>query len=77
MSQYTKATNFSSKDSLVSGSVLKVVKGQEIDAEYDLIETAVNSKADIASPNFTGTVTVANLNVTGATTISKVDGGTF
>ena len=23
----------------------KVVKGQEIDAEYDLIETAVNSKA--------------------------------
>ena len=77
MSQYTKATNFSSKDSLVSGSVLKVVKGQEIDAEYDLIETAVNSKADIASPSFTGTVTVANLNVTGTTTISKVDGGTF
>ncbi|MBN77066.1 MAG: hypothetical protein CMO36_02520 [Verrucomicrobiaceae bacterium] len=77
MSQYTKLTNFSSKDSLVSGSVLKVVKGQEIDAEYDAIEVAVNSKADITNPSFTGTVTVANLNVTGATTIGKVDGGTF
>ncbi|MAY04328.1 MAG: hypothetical protein CMB25_01830 [Euryarchaeota archaeon] len=77
MSQYTKATNFSSKDSLVSGSALKVVKGQELDAEYDAIEVAVNSKADITNPNFTGTLTVTNLNVTGTTTLVKVDGGTF
>ena len=77
MSQYTKLTNFSSKDSLVSGSALKVVKGQELDAEYDAIEVAVNSKADSSNPSFTGTVTVANLNVTGTTTIGKVDGGTF
>ena len=66
MSNYTKATNFTSKDSLTSGNALKVVKGSEIDAEFDLIETAVNSKTT-ASPTFTGTVTVANLTVTGTT----------
>ena len=77
MSNYTKATNFTSKDSLTSGNALKVVKGSEIDAEFDLIETAVNSKSNTASPTFTGTVTVANLTVTGTTTVTTIDGGTL
>jgi len=77
MSSYTKATNFTSKDSLVSGNVLKVVKGAEIDDEFDAIEVAVNSKSNTASPTFTGTVTVANLTVTGTTAVTTIDGGTY
>jgi len=55
MSNYTKLTNFASKDSLASGNPLKVIKGTEIDDEFEAIETAVATKADLASPTFTGT----------------------
>ena len=54
MSDYTKATNFASKDSLSSGNPLKIVKGTEIDTEFNSIATAVATKADLASPTFTG-----------------------
>lgn len=57
MSNYTKSTNFASKDTLQTGEPLKVIKGTEIDDEYNNIQTAVNSKADIASPAFSGTPT--------------------
>jgi len=56
MSDYTKSTNFASKDSLSVGNPLKIVKGTEIDTEFNNIATAVATKADIASPTFTGTV---------------------
>jgi microcystin-dependent protein len=55
MSNYTQLTNFATKDNLASGNANKIVKGAEINAEFVAIETAVNSKADIASPTFTGT----------------------
>ena len=54
MTDYTKATNFASKDSLSSGNSLKIVKGTEIDTEFNNIQTAVATKADLASPTFTG-----------------------
>jgi hypothetical protein len=57
MTNYTKSTNFASKDSKETGDPLKVVKGTEIDDEFNRIQTAVNSKADIASPAFSGTPT--------------------
>lgn len=57
MSNYTKSTNFASKDSLSSGDPLKIVKGTEINTEFDNIATAVATKADSASPAFTGTPT--------------------
>jgi hypothetical protein len=57
MSNYSKLTNFASKDSLASGNPLKVIKGTEIDDEFEAIETAVGTKADLASPTFTGTPT--------------------
>jgi hypothetical protein len=59
MSNYTKSTNFATKDGLVSGNPLKIVRGTEIDTEFNNIATAVNSKADSANPTFTGTVTVS------------------
>jgi hypothetical protein len=58
MSNYVKATNFTVKDTLPTGNSSKIVRGSEIDAELTAIATAVSSKADIASPVFTGTVTL-------------------
>jgi len=57
MSSYTKSTDFASKDALLTGNPLKVVKGTEIDDEFNAIQTAVNSKADTNSPDLTGTPT--------------------
>lgn len=55
MSNYTKATNFATKDSLSTGNPSKIVKGTEIDTEFNAISSAIASKADLASPTFTGT----------------------
>jgi hypothetical protein len=55
MSDYTKSTNFATKDNLSSGNPLKIVKGTEIDTEFNNIATAIATKADLASPTFTGT----------------------
>ena len=57
MSDYTKSTNFASKDNLASGNSLKIVKGTEIDTEFNNIATAIATKADLTSPTFTGTAT--------------------
>ena len=51
---YTKSTNFATKDNLSSGNPLKIVKGTEIDTEFNNIATAVATKADLASPTLTG-----------------------
>jgi hypothetical protein len=50
MSNYTKSTNFASKDSLPPGNASKIVKGTEINTEFDNIATAVATKADSTSP---------------------------
>ena len=91
MSNYTKSTNFATKDALVSGNALKIVKGTEIDTEFNNIATAVATKSDSASPTFTGTVVIptatittatigtANISagtITGITDITVADGGT-
>ena len=55
MSNYVKATNFATKDTLPTGDSNKIVKGTEIDNEFNSIAGAISSKADIASPTFTGT----------------------
>jgi hypothetical protein len=57
VSNYVKSTNFTSKDTLPLGDPLKIVKGTEIDVEFNNIATAVATKADSASPTFTGTPT--------------------
>jgi hypothetical protein len=55
MSNYTKATNFTAKDTLPTGDSNKIVKGTEIDTELTAVASAISSKADINSPTFTGT----------------------
>ena len=58
MTNYVQSTNFATKDALVSGNPLKIVKGTEINTEYANIAIAVATKADLASPTFTGTPTL-------------------
>ena len=55
MTDYTKTTDFASKDALSTGNPAKIVKGTEIDDELVAISGAIASKADKASPTFTGT----------------------
>lgn len=91
MSNYTKSTNFTSKDSLSVGNPLKIVKGSEIDTEFNNIATAVATKADSTSATLTSptittptitTPTITNGTMTGTTLsslgadIAVADGGT-
>lgn len=88
MSNYTKSTDFASKDSLASGNAAKIVKGTEIDTEFNNIATAIATKADTASPTFTGTLTAGTASISsltativggsisGITDLAIADGGT-
>ena len=46
MSNYTKAVDFLAKDGYLTGNPLKVVRGSEIDTEFEAIQTAVATKAN-------------------------------
>jgi hypothetical protein len=70
MSNYTKTVNFATKDNLSPGNPLKIVKGTEIDTEYNNIATAVATKTDNASAAITGG------SITGITDLAVADGGT-
>jgi hypothetical protein len=70
MSNYTKTTNFATKDNLTPGYPLKIVKGAEIDTEFNNIATAVATKTDNSSAAITGGT------ITGITDLAVADGGT-
>ena len=73
MANYTQSTNFATKDALPSGDPLKIVKGTEINTEFNNISVAIATKADLVSPTFTGNVTVSGttaLQATSATNFS-------
>ena len=70
MSNYTKTTNFATKDNLSPGNPLKIVKGTEIDTEYNNIATAVATKTDNSAAAITGG------SITGITDLAVADGGT-
>lgn len=84
MSDYIKQTNFGAKNSLISGTAGKKLDGAEFDTEFNAIQTAVATKADLISPAFTGTATADNFTISGTTTLAgtlagtfTIDGGTF
>jgi len=54
MANYVIATSFAAKDALPSGDAGKIIKGTEFGNEFTAIATAINSKANLASPSFTG-----------------------
>ena len=68
MSNYTKSTNFATKDNLTPGDPLKIVRGTEIDTEYNNIATAIATKTDNSSAAITGGT--INATTIGATTAS-------
>jgi len=70
MTDYTKTTNFATKDSLPSGNPAKIVKGTEINAEFDNIATAIATKSNKASPTFTGTLTAVDATLSGNLTVA-------
>lgn len=59
MTDYVKSTAFASKDALLTGNPLKIVKGTEIDTEFNNLQTVSITKADLFSPAFTGIPTAA------------------
>ena len=54
MSNYTKSTNFATKDNLSAGNALKRVKGAEIDDEFNSLATAIATKANSNNTALTG-----------------------
>ena len=84
MTDYTKKTDFKAKDGLPSGSPDKIIKGIEFDDEFNLISVANNSKANINSPTFTGTVVLPDVNIVGdvemtlgTSDLVTIHGGTY
>jgi hypothetical protein len=70
MSNYTKSTNFATKDNLSPGDPLKIVRGTEIDTEFNNIATAIATKTDNSAAAITGG------SITGITDLAVADGGT-
>jgi len=77
MTTYIKLTDFATKDSLPPGDPAKVVKGTELDDEFNSIATANGSKANANNAALTGNATAVNLSVSGTFTAVVIDGGTF
>jgi hypothetical protein len=75
LTDYTKATNFTSKDSLSTGNPLKIVKGTEIDTEFNNIQTAVATKTDNATAAITGG-SITGVTISSITDLAVTDGGT-
>ena len=75
MTDYTKTTDFAAKDSLPSGDTGKIIRGTEFETEFDNISTSIATKANLASPTFTGTATIPTAAVTtftlGGTTVTS------
>lgn len=46
MSNYSKATNFATKDTLSTGNANKIVKGTELDTEFNAIAGAIATKVE-------------------------------
>lgn len=74
MSNYSKTTNFTEKDGFLSGNPGKVIKGEEFDVEFNAISAAIITKGDLASPTFTGTVSLPDVTLGGTITGGSTSG---
>lgn len=69
---YTKLTDFATKDTLLSGNPAKLVRGSEIDAEFNAIATDSSTKDTALANVVSGVTPVATAtNATNATTATK------
>lgn len=63
MVNFTKATNYAVKDNLSSGDPAKIIRGSELDDEFNSLQVVTASKADTNSPSFTGVPTATTAGV--------------
>ena len=77
MSNYTVTTDFAAKDSLQSGDPAKIIRGSEFTTEFTNISSAIVTKANLASPVFTGLVTADLLTVGGLLEADTINGGSY
>lgn len=54
MTNYVKTTNFLRKDSLPDSDNDKIIRGSEFDTEFNNLVTAIASKSNLVSPEFSG-----------------------
>lgn len=75
MANYSKTTNFAAKDALAPGNSSKIVRGTEIDTEFNNISTAIATKADGTFTNFSFVETAGVLYIrSSGTNVAKIDG---
>jgi hypothetical protein len=63
VTDYSRVNDFSAKDGLTTGNPSKLIKGSEVDDDFDAVVTAVATKANKVVPATTGNV--ASLSATG------------
>ena len=75
MANYTIAVGWSGKDALADSNANKVISGADFNTEFTAVQTAVNTKADLAgsaSQAFSATTAVAGTNTTQVATTAFV-----
>ena len=74
MSNYSKTTNFAAKDALSPGNSNKIVRGSEIDTEFNNIATAISTKIDGTFTNFSFSEVAGVLYIASTgTNVAKID----
>ena len=68
MSTYTINVDWDGKDALADSSTAKIISGDDFQTEFETVRTAVNSKADTASPTLTGTPAAPTASASTSTT---------
>jgi hypothetical protein len=75
MANYTIAVGWSGKDALADSNANKVISGADFNTEFTAVQTAVNTKADLAgsaSQAFSATTAAAGTNTTQVATTAFV-----
>jgi hypothetical protein len=75
MANYTIAVGWSGKDALADSDAGKVISGADFNTEFTAVQTAVNTKADLAgsaSQAFSATTAAADTNTTQVATTAYV-----
>jgi len=77
MSDYSRQKDFSIKDGLSPGDPNKIIYGADVDAEFDAVLTAVNSKADKnANPTMFSTTSASFTDPASGESLTTLDLGT-
>ena len=79
MANYTIAVSWSGKDALADSDANKVISGADFNTEFTAVQTAINTKADLAgsaSQSFSATTAVAGTNTTQVATTAFVETAT-